>query len=188
MHTAEQLQVICFRAGVPPRHWQLPQRQRQKGKGQGIPPLLPGKSTALPPPPPPDLWLSCSARLIRPLIDIRGRVSPLSNFSLVLEDAEVHWGPSHNHSRASLTAITEKLCIKSHRNEPELRSVRRQVLHSVCLVYWFKGKKQMNLFNPCSHMLHSLRLPVAAGFRCRGKTTQQTHNPTTPNRSCGLVV
>lgn len=148
MHTAEQLQVICFRAGVPPRHWQLPQLQRQKGKGQGIPPLLPGKSTALPPPPPPDLWLSCSARLIRPLIDIRSRVSPLSNFSLVLEDAEVHWGPSHSHSRASLTAITEKLCIKSHRNEPELRSVRWPVLHSVYLVPDLKGKNQFTYSIP----------------------------------------
>lgn len=82
MHAAEQLQVNCFRAGVPPRHWQLPQREHQKGKGQGIPPLLLNESTT--PPLLPDLWLSCSTRLIRLLIDIHSilcvsfQLSPLS--------------------------------------------------------------------------------------------------------------
>lgn len=174
MHTAEQLQVICFRAGVPPRHRQLPQRQRQEGKGQGIPPLLPGKSTTQPPsppPPPPDLWLSCSARLIRPLIDIRSRVSPLSNLSLVspAEDAEVHWGPSRNHSRASLTAITEKLCIKSQNQKWTWTEISQRASPSqstsFSLLGVFKRKKLICLYNPYSHMIHSLRLSLAAGFK-----------------------
>lgn len=100
MHAAVQLQVICFRAGVPPCHWQLPQRERREGKGQGIPPLLLNESTTLPLLP--DLWLSFSNRLIRLLIDIHCRSSfnVLSHLSY----------SGQSGSRRSLTQSFRQLC------------------------------------------------------------------------------
>lgn len=46
VHTAEDLQVVCVRAGVPPRHRQLPERERREEKGQGNPPVLLNQSTS----------------------------------------------------------------------------------------------------------------------------------------------
>lgn len=82
MQTAQQLRVFCFRAAIPPRHRQLPQRERREGKGQRFPSLLLSESTT--PSLLPDLLLSCSAWLIRMLIDIHSRFPLLSTIHLVL--------------------------------------------------------------------------------------------------------
>lgn len=53
VHTAQDLRGVRLRAGVPPRHRQLPERERREGKGQGNPPVLLIQSRS--PTPPPDL-------------------------------------------------------------------------------------------------------------------------------------
>lgn len=82
MQTAQQLRVFRFCAAIPPRHRQLPQRERREGKGQRFPSLLLSESTT--PSLLPDLLLNCSVWLIRMLIDIRSRFPLLSTIHLVL--------------------------------------------------------------------------------------------------------